>query len=202
MKTFVTGATGFVGWHLAKVLVESDEYEAGYRQFLKVAKLSPQDNDALFSLGVLALQLKRPEKARGHFHLLWKRGKRRDETAYYMGLVEEQAGHPEKAIQWYRKVSKGDRYFGSRIRIAELLAAGGRVQEARDSLQGLRIHMQNRSVQLFMIEAEIVRDYGSADEVMPLYNKALKAHPENDELLYARGLYAAEIGRASCRERV
>jgi len=185
---------------LAKVLVESDEYEAGYRQFLKVAKLSPQDNDALFSLGVLALQLKRPEMARGHFQLLLKRGKRPDETAYYMGLVEEQAGHPDEAIQWYRKVSKGDRYFGSRIRIAELLAAGGRVQEARDSLQGLRIHMQDRSVQLFMIEAEIVRDHGSADEVMPLYNKALKAHPENDELLYARGLYAVEIGRLDILE--
>ena len=185
---------------LAKVLVESDEYEEGYRRFLKVAKLSPQDNDALFSLGVLALQLKRPEKARVHFQLLWKRGKRLDETAYYMGLIEEQEGHPEKAIQWYRKVSKGDRYFGSRIRIAELLAAGGRLQEARDGLQGLRIHMQNRSVQLFLIEAEIVRDYGSAADVMPLYNKALKAHPENEELLYARGLYAAEIGRLDILE--
>ena len=186
---------------LAKVLVESNRYDEAYRRFLKVAELAPEDNDTLFSLGVLALQLKRPARAREHFQLLRERGKRPEDTAYYLGLVEEQAGNDEAAIEWFRKVEKGDRYFEAQIYTARLLAAAGRLQEARDGLQSLRVELQKHSVQLFLIEAELVRDHGPQDQVMPVYDKALRAHPKNDELLYARGLYAAEIGRLDILER-
>ncbi len=186
---------------LAKLLVETDDFEGGYRQFRKVQRLSPDDDNTTYALGVLALQLEKPRAAKKYFRALYDSGKRKDDAAYYLGRIEEQSKNWEQAIQWYEKVTRGDYHFDAQVRIAQVMAGEGRVQEARHWVQNLRVQMKEYSVQLYLLEVDILKNHASAREVLALYGKALEAHPESDDLLYARGLYAAEIDRMDILER-
>ncbi|MCB1868766.1 MAG: tetratricopeptide repeat protein [Gammaproteobacteria bacterium] len=180
---------------LARLLVELNEYEKGYRQFQKVHRLAPEDADALYSLGVLAVQLKMAGEARGHFKRLLKMGSHVDDSAYYLGRIEEQDGNTEEAIDWYKRVTAGDFRFEALARVAQVQADSGNFREALDWVRNLRVQIPDQSVQLYLMEARILAEHGSADEVLSVYASALEAHHEDDDLLYARGLYAAEIGR-------
>ena len=186
---------------LARQLVEDEEYERAYRQFQKVQRLRPEDADVLYSLGVLAMQLGKPEEAGRYFKRLQAMGKHRNGVAYYLGRIEQQQGRTEQAVAWYKKVTGGEFKYDSQVRIAQTLAEAGRLQAAREWFQGLRIQMPEKSVQLFLLEADLVQKYGTPEQVLALYDKALRAHPGSEDLLYSRGLYAVGIGRLDLMER-
>jgi tetratricopeptide (TPR) repeat protein len=186
---------------LARLLVEDEAYEQAYGQFQKVERLRPEDADVQYSLGVLAMQLERPEDARGYFRRLQQMGKHRNGVAYYLGRIEQQQGRSDQAVQWYKKVASGEFRYDSQVRIAQTLAEAGRLHAAWDWFQGLRIQMPEKSVQLFLLEADLVQKYGTPDQVMALYDKALQAHQGSEDLLYARGLYAVGIDRLDLLER-
>jgi len=180
---------------LARLLVELNEYDKGYRQFRRVLDLAPDDRDAIYALGVLAVQLKRTADARRYFKRLLTMGSHTDDVAYYMGRLEEQVGSMEEAIAWYKRVTTGEFRFEAMARVAQLQADAGKFREALDWIRNMRVQMPSQSVQLYLMEARILKEHGSADEVLGVYANALDAHQNNDDLLYARGLYAAEIGR-------
>lgn len=80
-------------------------------------------------------------------------------------------------------------------RVAQVQADAGNYQEALNWVTNMRIQMPEQSVQFYLLEARILAEHGSSSAVFEVYAKALEAHPDNDDLLYARGLYAAEIDR-------
>lgn len=185
---------------LARLLVESSDYDRGYRQFLKVHRLAPEDTDAIYSLGILAVQLNRNADARGYFKRLLTMGSHVDDAAYYLGRIEEQDGNAEKAIDWYKRVTAGDFQFEAMARVAQVQADTGKFREALDWIRNMRVQIPSQSVQLYLMEARIMAKHGSTAEVFSVYTSALEAHQDSDDLLYARGLYAAEVGRIDIAE--
>ena len=180
---------------LARLLVELNDYEQGYRQFQRVHRLAPEDGDVLYSLGVLAVQLELIAEAKRYFKRLLKMEKHFDDAAYYLGRIEEQEGNFREAIDWYKRVKSGDFRFESMARVARVQADSGNYREALDWITNMRVQMPDQSVQLYLMEVSILAEHGTSAEVLGVYADALEAHPDNDDLLYARGLYAAEIGR-------
>ena len=186
---------------LARLLVELNRYQEAVTVFKKVNRLEPENGDALYSLGVLSLQLEQRGEAKAYFSKLWEKGSHRSDVAYYLGRIAEQDGEGESAIDWFRRVERGDYQFQAKARVAQLLAESGRVAEARDWIQNMRIQMPAKAVQFYLLEARILADLAQHEEVFALYREALEGHPENDDLLYARGLYAAGRGRLEMMER-
>ncbi len=186
---------------LARVLVEAGDYEAAYQQFLRARRLDPEDTDVVYSLGVLAMQLGKTGQAKDYFQQLEKQGVRSNDVAYYLGRIAEIEGRLDDAVHWYHKVDDGGFLLEAQLLAARVMAKQGQVEAARSDLQSLRIRMPEKEVQLFLLEAGILRDYGDEQQVFELYRKALQAHPDDPELLYARGLYAAQVGRMALMER-
>ena len=184
----------------ARLLVDAGEYAASYRQFLKLERLQPGSADVYYSLGVLAMQLERSGDARRHFRQLQTTGQRSNEVAYYLGRIEQQDEHWAEALRWFKKVADGEFHDDARIRVAQILAQTGRLNEAQQWLQSLRIQMPEQSVQLFILEADILAAHAGAEQVMAVYAKALSLHPDDENLLYARALYAASIDRLDILE--
>lgn len=184
----------------ARLLVDAEDYQGAYRQFRELQRLQPENTDVQYSLGVLALQLERTRDARKHFQQLLETGQRANEVAYYLGRVEQMAGHWTESVRWYKKVEGGEFHDDARIRVARSLARAGRLAEAQDWLRGLRVQLPDQSVPLFVVEADILARQGSQEQVMAVYAKALSHHPGNEDLLYARALYAATIDRVDILE--
>lgn len=185
----------------ARILVDLDKPELAYSQFHKLAELIPDDVDVQFSLGILALQLERREQAANHFTQLIQAGKRVDDAYFYMGRIEEMEDKPKAAIDWYGRVKDGRYQFDAQARMAGIVADLDDLPKARSMLNDLRATTPKRSVDLYMLEGELLRKYATNEEVVKLYDAALKAHPDDLDLLYARALAASAQGRVDILER-
>jgi len=145
-------------------------------------------------LGVLSLQLEDPDSARDYFVQLRETGARQDDSAYYLGQVEEMAESWDSALSWYRK-AEGERTLEARIRMAYISARQGQVGPAREILHQLREQWPDDAPTLYLIEAQILAEQELPEQAMAVYDEALEAFPGNHDLLYGRGLHAITLDR-------
>ena len=187
----------------ARLLMESNELQLAYDQFRKLDRLTPEDADVNYTLGILALEIEKLQAARDHLHKVIALGseKRLDEAAYFMGRTYEVEGQYEEAISWYEKVSGGSYQIQGLIRIAALRAQTGDIEKARDILQQLRLLSPDRAVELFLIEGEILQRLERHEDVMVLFADALKTYPDNMDFLYTRALSAAALNQLDILEQ-
>lgn len=115
----------------------------------------------------------------------------------------------KEALRWYAAIGATDeRFLPSQLRVAILKNDLGQREEALTMLRDLRaagIDDQARLAESYMLEAEILRKdadatkTGSAgvavDDVLALYDRAIKLLPEQRQLGYARAVYLESIGR-------
>ncbi len=186
----------------ARLLLDMDEYEPAYDQYLKLSRESPEDPEVLLSLGILALQLERHAAARKHLHELIRLEEMVDAAFFYLGRSAEMEHKSDQAIAWYRQVKQGqDLLVDAQTRIARLYVKRGDLARAHDLLQTLRKQMPARAVQLYMLEGEILQPTSDPEKVLALYALALTEHPDDENLLYARALYRASHGMVAEAEQ-
>ncbi|MEW8019642.1 MAG: tetratricopeptide repeat protein [gamma proteobacterium symbiont of Phacoides pectinatus] len=184
----------------ARLLLDARRTRDAYAQFLRLRDLTPGEADVHFSLGMIALELERYADAEEHLLAMRELDDGSEKSAYYLGRVAELRDMPQEAIGWYRKVRQGGLVYEAQTRSAWLMARQGELAVARDWLQGLRIRVPKRSVELYLLETEMLKEHGSESEVMILFERALLAHEAEPDLLYARALYAIGQGHLQVLE--
>jgi tetratricopeptide (TPR) repeat protein len=185
-----------------RLLVELEEVEPAYAQFKRLRRLLPEAPEIPLTLGVLAIQLDRLDEARAYLLELNGEKKGGDEAAFYLGRIDEQEKRLDKAVDWYQKVTTDKRLrLDAQVRIARILAGQGEVAKAQEKLAALRREMPDRSADIYLLEGGILGDVASPEMVMGHYDQALKMHPDRNDLLYARGLYASTHGRLHSAEQ-
>ncbi|WP_051302660.1 tetratricopeptide repeat protein [Sedimenticola selenatireducens] len=185
----------------ARLLVDAKELEAAYEQFLRLEKVEQEQGDASYWLGLIALELGRDEVARGHFLRLLEIDGRSDVAAYYLGRIAEQRKESQQALRWYQRVEGGEHRAEAELRIVRLMVATGESREVFEWLQRMRIQYPDQVVRYYLMEVELLREHGTPEQVMALFDTAIGALPDSNELLYARGLYAATQSRVDILER-
>jgi tetratricopeptide (TPR) repeat protein len=173
----------------ARFLMENDRKEDAYKQYLELRKLDPNDGDVHFFLGILALQMDRRPDAIGHLRDLYGLGKRKDEAAYYLGWIAEEAGRPEQAREWLHRVGEGDLHVEAQTRLARLEAKEGRLNQAREILQRLRVDSPEDAGELYLVEVELLKKYAGPEVVLDAYAVALGERPDDENLLYSRAMF-------------
>jgi len=185
----------------ARSLVDAAEYQLALEQFQILRANEPDDEDVLFAVGMLSIQLENWAEARGAWQDLRNLGKRYDEATYYLAQVEELSNNNATAIGLYAAVKEGDLRTDAALRLATLKAKSGQLREAREVLQQARVLDPERAVDAYLAEARLLHKYEDQQAVVRVYETALAAHPDNDDLLYNRALFAADIGRVDWAER-
>ncbi len=181
---------------LARQLVATQQYDEALAQFRQLHRLAPDDSGVTYGYAMLATQQKRWDEARPLWQKLRSDPRFSNEASYFLGQVEEFSGHLTTAIGLYRSVHRGELVADAAIRAASLLARNGSgLAEARALLRQARDRQPKRAVDLYLAEAQILQEAGAGkDDVLAVYEQALGEHPDDEDLLYARGLYYAEIG--------
>lgn len=180
-------------------LIEEKEFSNARREFEHLLGNQPKEPDVLFAAAILSLQLDDVDAARIYFTRLYQTGERRDEATFYLGQVEERAGHPAAAVDWYVKASGSSR-TEAQVRIAVIRAKQGDVARAREVIQQLRDQSPGEGETLYLVEAEILAEVGRKDEAMAAYAAALEAYPDSADVLYARALFAVKLDQIDLAE--
>lgn len=181
--------------YYARKLVDEKQLQAAHDQFAQVIDDVPDNHDALYALGLLALKMDELDEANKSFKRLVKLGKRVNEASYYLGQVEEAREDTKAAMQWYGVVRSGQYHVEAQIRISVLMAQAGKVKQARNRLGLIVPKTLDIEVRLYLAEGEILREVKQYEEAFELYSEALHKMPDNIQLLYARALTAEKIER-------
>ena len=185
----------------ARGLVGERKYQEARAEFQRLLGDYPSNNDVIYAVAVLSLQLQEYGVAEENFRKLLERDFAEVNTVrLYLGQIAEERKRADEAASWYAQVTPGEQYLPAQIRIANLLGRQGRIEAARQHLNQVRTENGEERIQLLLAEAQLLRDAGKPREAFDLIEGSLAAQPEQTELLYELALLAEKIGRMEVLE--
>jgi tetratricopeptide (TPR) repeat protein len=184
-----------------RLLLDAGDLESAKEQFRNVVRLAPDNSDALFSLALLELETREFKSAEKHLLQMLETGEKEQSVYYYLGYTTQQLGKDDEAVKWYGKVTSGENWTKSQLRMSKILVQQGRLEEVRESMQRLRRNDPENAVEIYLIEGQILSDLTLYNEAWQLYDQALAIHPDNEDLLYSRALTAEKNNRIDLAEQ-
>jgi len=179
----------------ARLLAGERRYAEARAEFEKLLAAFPDNGDVRYAVGLLALQLKDYATAETSLTRLLEMGFRDPHGVRFMlGQAAEEQRKWAEAVRWYDGIPRGDNYLPARLRIANIMGKQGKLEEARAYLRALDTEGDQR-VQVLIAEAQLLRDANQHRDAFDLLGQALKAQPEQPELLYDHALTAEKLER-------
>jgi tetratricopeptide (TPR) repeat protein len=185
----------------ARLLATDEQYDESIRQFKQLLAKHPQRSEFLYALGLLYLQTNQLMPAKKYFTSLLSNKAQKDTAIFYLGRIAETERNFEMALEWYRKVQKGDNYLNSQARIASIYAEQNQLNKAIEYLQSIPVENNQEAIALIQLGAELLTQKSRLDDAMTIYNKALESDPESVDLLYARAMLADKMGNFNLFEK-
>jgi tetratricopeptide (TPR) repeat protein len=180
----------------ARMLVLDKRYPEARAEFETILKRFPKDIDAIYAVGLLAFQAKEYAVAEDNLKRLLDLGYRDPNTVRYtLGQIAEERKDWTRAIDWYESIKSGEQVLPARIRIANVMAKQGKLEEARAYLRGVSVQTEPQRVQLVVAESQLLRDANLNREAFDLLGQALQKTPDQPDLLYDHALTAEKLDR-------
>ena len=174
----------------ARYLVDLKQWDKARAQFKQVLAASPKDPDALYAVGLLALQSNLLDEAQKYLTQNLEVQPENDQARLYLGQVAEQRKLYDEAANWYREVSPGALYFDAQLRLSLVIGMQGDLTAARRMLRSISAENEQQQVQIVLTEEQMLREAKQPEAALQVLSAALKDMPENGDLLYARALVA------------
>ena len=122
-----------------------------------------------------------------------------------LGELAELLERKTEALAWYNQVQVDDeRHFPAQLRRAVLLDDSGKGTEAMALIHELQARVGDDAKQLgdvFLLEAEIISKHEHNDTAVAVYDRGLKALPDDTRLLYARALLNDDLDHVDAAVR-
>jgi tetratricopeptide (TPR) repeat protein len=190
-----------VGLSYARLLTETNQLAKARQEFERLVKIEPDNIEALYAAGVLALQQKDYDTAESHLKGVLALGERVLEAHYYLGRLYEEKADLKKALQQYLDVRHGEFYLNAQARAASIMAELGNLDKAREHLHKIRVSNDQEQVKVYLVEGELLRKAKKYQEALDFLTSKLKKMPDDTSLLYARALIAEKVGNLKLTEK-
>ena len=179
----------------ARLLVLDKRSSEARGQFEEIGKRFAKDADAIYAVGLLALQIKEYDVAEASMkHLLELDFRDPDAARYALGQIAEERKDWPHAIEWYKTIQSGEHALPARVRAANAIAKQGRLDEARAYLRDAGAQGEQQ-VALLVAESQLLREANMSKEAFELLEGALKTTPDQPDLLYDQALTAEKLDR-------
>lgn len=186
---------------LARLLASSEHIDEARVQFNALLSLSPRNGDYLFSLALIELETQNFIAARRHLEALLALGQRVDEAHYYLGRLAQDEGDRAAAIAAYLEVGPSREFLDAIRRSGELLLDEGRRLPYRDMFVTARRRNPGQAERLYMLQADLLRQYALVPSAIEVYSEALEVLPESLPLRYGRAMAFESEGDIAAMER-
>lgn len=184
----------------ARFLVDAKQWDKAREQFKLVLSLSPKDADAMYAVGLLALQSNLLDEAEKYLSQNLEVQPENDQARLYLAQAAEQRKLYDEAARWYREVAPGNFYFEAQARLSLTMAKRGELPAARKLLHELQPDNEQQQVQRVLAEEQMLREAKQFPEALRVLSAALQELPDNADLLYARALVAERLDNIELHE--
>ncbi|MGC8121336.1 tetratricopeptide repeat protein [Marinobacter sp. VGCF2001] len=190
-----------MGTLYGRMLINEGELQAAQDEFERLVKRYPETPGLRLSHALVALENDHPELARQELNRLIGQGHHQDEAHYYLGRLEEEAGNPLQAIEFYQQVERGNYFFPSLARASELQAEAGQLHQAITHIQSLRDKLPNHAEKFWLLEVNLLIDQEQNEQALGAADSALESYPGNIEIRYARAMLLDTMGDPARAEK-
>jgi tetratricopeptide (TPR) repeat protein len=184
----------------AALLAEAKRDAEARQAFDAILKAHPNNDEALYTAGLLLLQQKDPVGARDYFLRLLKTGKRLDDASYFLGNIAETEKRYPEALDWYHRVPDGNRWLAAQAGVGRVLVESGSPAAAGEFFDELAADDPDTAVGIRLAEGQVFSEAGAPKRALQVYDAALAAAPGDQDLLYARALALEQDGNSEAAE--
>lgn len=185
---------------LARLLAAQGDMEQAHRYFERVLEGQPDNSDILMATALVRMQLEQWSGARRLLERHLALNPESDETRMRLARVATERERFEEAISWYSQITDETFVFEAQLRIADALLDSEGGEAALDHLAGLVPVSRDEEVEQVLVQERVLRDMARLDDAFALLDAAVQDIPGDSDLLYSRGLLAAELGKLEQHE--
>lgn len=191
----------------AKVLIDDKQYDQARKQFDILLEDKPNDLTILYAMGILGAQLNDRDLAEKYLTAyLAELEKNPDETRdpvqaqLILAQIAEDRKDYQAALKWLAEVDPGPAYLEAQIHSAQIMAATGDLDGARNLLAHLTPEGQREQVQIIAAEAQLLSRANRMPEALNVMAAGEKRFPEDTGLLYDYAMLAEKADRMDVME--
>jgi tetratricopeptide (TPR) repeat protein len=187
----------------ARALILDKRVPEARKQFETLLAANPGNTDLIYTIGLLAFQLKDYSVAEDNMKRLVGNAAYRDADGarFLLGQIAEEQKQWPRAIEWYEQIQEGEHALPARLRTANAIAKQGKLDAAREFLHKVSADNPDQQVQITVAEAGMLRDANRHKEAFDLLGHALKDEPDQPELLYDFALTAEKLEKYDVLEQ-
>lgn len=171
-----------------QLLFQSKQTKKGGEQAQLLVDSFPNEPQLSFYVALLLLENEQIEQSRKIMQDLLIRYPDNTTPHYYLGLVEQQEGNTELALNHFLKVRDDNNLLPAYRRIATLLDHPSDRLRLQEITQEARNSIPEISIQLYVLEAEWLNLNEYKDTALSVLDEALQQHQDDVSLLYTRAM--------------
>ncbi|MDR0563309.1 MAG: tetratricopeptide repeat protein [Azoarcus sp.] len=183
----------------ARSLIAANKLAEARAQFSILLAAAPNDRNLLYTVAMLSAEIGDAATAEPLLKKALAGGHpQADIIRLQLGKLAANRGNYPAARQWFNAVTPGGYSAEARIRSAQTFAKEGKLDQARKLLQTAPNPETRR--RYLLAESLILTESGQAQQAFNLIDQALRAQPDDNELLYESAMLADRTGRHDVME--
>ena len=187
--------------HYGQLLLRAEYTEASLAQFEKALAQRPNSPAALLFSGVAQTRLRRPEKALAPLRKLLAAYPQHDQARLYISEAELARDNFDAANEVLRGISSPQYRLDAQFQYAAVAAARDGVDAGIARLAQLQPGGEGERVRIVMEHEALFRKHGAPQRALAVFDRALAETPKQADLLYQRGILAAQLNLLELHER-
>jgi len=187
----------------ARALILDKRVPEARKQFEALLAANPGNTELIYTVGLIAFQLKDYPVAEEKMKQLagMSTYRDRDGARFVLGQIAEEQKQWPRAIEWYNQIEEGEQALPARLRTANAMAKQGKLDGAIQYLRKVSDDFPDQQVQITVAEAQLLRDANRNKDAFDLLGDALKTDPDQPELLYDYALTAERLEKFDVLEQ-
>ena len=189
----------------ARLLVGAKSLLSAREEFRRAIIARPSDGELVYAVALISLQIEDWDSAIVGFTKTLTMYPRDKNPIYFnLGVAFEGKKDPDVAVAWYGRITEGEYFVNAQLKVAKHLAKRDGLAAGRKSLLNARsgeYESAETKTQLFLAEAQLLRDSGSVKEAYDVLSDALAKQPESVALRYDRAMLADRLNMLEELER-
>lgn len=177
---------------LARHFLEESQLERAEKEYLIIHKQDPTSFIAPMALALIRIDSGLLDDAGEYLEKVLQLQPNNDLARVYLGDIASKQQRLDDAITWYRAVTDQDQLFTARVRLVDVIMERDGIEAALRELEAIHPESPSQSIDLVLLQNELLAREGRLTESLQLINEALADNPDNIELLYARAMIAAQ----------
>ena len=185
---------------LVEVLISTGAPDEALRLSHAILEDKPDDPETLLSVALIYLQQNQLDKGENYLEKLVLNPEWEDQASFYLGKLEQQRKHLDKALSWFDRVKDGRLGLEANMAAIAMLIGAQKFDEVELRLQGMESRFPEQRLKILMLKAEIFNQMGLYQAAFDELSVALKDVPDEPDVLYARALIAEKLDKLEILE--